>query len=328
MKFKQLKVVRFRPNHEDEIESKIIQLLTQEIYRPLIKELGLSPRSLQNSYEDLIKAVLTGQIQYVDGHFEGRFDANISREIRKIGGRWDRTQGWWKVPRSFIDPDLVTAIEAGRSRFEQMAKNVLKRIDKVLPDEVASKLSLEKTFDSTIYRFNKDFESSIKGITTAPTLTDAQREKLASEYTQNMQRYIKGWTEEEIVKLREKVKRQIFDGVRQEELRDIIRSSFRIGENKAKFLAGQESRLLLTKLRESRYVSAGVNQYKWQTVNMPKQSAGQPYQQGQVRHDHAILDGKIFTWDSPPITNRSTGARNNAGEDFGCRCIAIPLLKF
>jgi SPP1 gp7 family putative phage head morphogenesis protein len=45
-------------------------------------------------------------------------------------------------------------------------------------------------------------------------------------------------------------------------------------------------------------------QYIWRTAG-----------DGKVRREHAVNDGKIFSWDNPPRTG-------NPGEAFGCRCWA------
>jgi SPP1 gp7 family putative phage head morphogenesis protein len=45
-------------------------------------------------------------------------------------------------------------------------------------------------------------------------------------------------------------------------------------------------------------------QYIWRTAG-----------DGKVRREHAVNDGKIFSWDNPPPTG-------HPGEDFGCRCWA------
>jgi uncharacterized protein with gpF-like domain len=39
------------------------------------------------------------------------------------------------------------------------------------------------------------------------------------------------------------------------------------------------------------------------------------------------LNGMKFSWTEPPITNKQTGARNNPGCDFGCRCLALPVIR-
>ena len=80
----------------------------------------------------------------------------------------------------------------------------------------------------------------------------------------------------------------------------------------------------MTKYKQVRYQSAGVNQYKWKCV------VGSPNHP--VRPMHAELGkrsdkGELFTWDNPPIVD-SKGDRKNPGQDFGCRCVAIPVVTF
>jgi uncharacterized protein with gpF-like domain len=38
------------------------------------------------------------------------------------------------------------------------------------------------------------------------------------------------------------------------------------------------------------------------------------------------LNGHIYSFDDPPVTCQATQAHNNPGEDFRCRCVAIPIL--
>ena len=61
-----------------------------------------------------------------------------------------------------------------------------------------------------------------------------------------------------------------------------------------------------------RYKSVGVQKYRWSTAG-----------DNRVRPEHKALNGKIFDWDNPPL---STGGKH-PGEDFGCRCIAIPIVE-
>ena len=66
--------------------------------------------------------------------------------------------------------------------------------------------------------------------------------------------------------------------------------------------------------KTDKYKDAGVTQFTWSSSHDRR-----------VRPDHAALDGQIFDYDHPPITNRATGARNLPGQDYGpCRCQDIP----
>ena len=152
-----------------------------------------------------------------------------------------------------------------------------------------------------------------------PELTDKQREQLANDWAQNMDLYIQNFAHEEIARLRQRVFDTAFSGNRRETLIDEIQSSYGVTEDKAKFLARQETSLMMTNLKKARYTSAGVNYYRWQCV---KGTPAHP-----VRPMHKALDGEIVSWDDPPITSPD-GRRNHAGADFNCRCIPIPLVGY
>ena len=118
------------------------------------------------------------------------------------------------------------------------------------------------------------------------------------------------------MKLREEVNENTFSGFRSDRLLKSLQSNYGVSLSKAKFLAKQETSLLTSKYREQRYKSAGVNKYKWEIRGF------------RTRDDHRKLQGQIFTWDTPPITNTKTGARNHPGEDYNCYCTAIAIAEF
>ena len=87
----------------------------------------------------------------------------------------------------------------------------------------------------------------------------------------------------------------------------------------------------MAKYKETKYVAAGVPEYRWGCVKMPHQSSPQAiYKPGDVRYSHGILEGKIFSWNNPPITTPpgEPERRNNPGQDYNCRCFAIPIVRF
>jgi len=131
-----------------------------------------------------------------------------------------------------------------------------------------------------------------------------------------LQLYINGWSEQAILRLREKVAVNTFQGYRASALVDMIESENEVSHRKAVFLAKQETSLLVSKYRQERYEDIGVTHYKWSTSR-----------DSRTRHDHKILDQKIFRFDDPPIVDQATGRRGNPGTDYGCRCIAIPILQ-
>ena len=128
------------------------------------------------------------------------------------------------------------------------------------------------------------------------------------------------------------VKENVFAfGNRREALIKKFMESYNVTENKAKVWARQETNLLMAKFKETKYLEAGVEEYEWRCVHMPHQpSPTAIYKPGEVRYSHAILEGKIFSWKNPPVTTRpgEKQRRNNPGQDYQCRCFALPLVRF
>jgi SPP1 gp7 family putative phage head morphogenesis protein len=147
-------------------------------------------------------------------------------------------------------------------------------------------------------------------------LTEQQKQDLVDTYQKNIELYINDWKDEAIERLREKTQANAALGYRSDRLARIVKTEFGVSKNKAKMIARQETSLFVSKYREERYTGAGIKQYIWSTS-----------QDQRVRHDHADLNHKIFSWDEPPIVDQSTGKRGNPGTDFNCRCLALPLIR-
>lgn len=81
------------------------------------------------------------------------------------------------------------------------------------------------------------------------------------------------------------------------------------------------------RLSELRQKQAGITRYIWQTsedgrVRSQANSGGYS--------DHQSLNGKIFSWDDPPVTvfkGKRAGETNHPGQDIQCRCHAIPVVE-
>lgn len=317
---KEFKAISIPREYLDAIESRIIILLRTEIYGPLVLELKQKKTILKNSYDDLINAITSGQIQYVGSHFEGSFNSSVSKELKLLGAEWDRSHGWWSIPRSKLTYDMSAAIGASTSKFKKMAESIDKRLERISPKEIAEKLKVEHLFDKTLYQVNKDFESNVKNLMVAPKFTADDQKRIAAEYTENMQLYIKDFLDDEIKKLRTQIVGvNAVHGFRYESMIKTIKDSYGVSQNKARFLARQETNLLVTKFAQTRYEDAGVKKYKWKAVS------GSPAHP--VRPMHKALDGTIHTWDNPPTVNKK-GEKKNPGQDFGCRCRAIPIVEF
>jgi len=103
-------------------------------------------------------------------------------------------------------------------------------------------------------------------------------------------------------------------GTRVEDLADAIEERTGVAESHAELIARDQTLKLNAALNEGRQTAAGVEKYIWSTSKDEK-----------VRPSHQEMDGRVCRWDDPPDVN-GDGERLNPGEDFQCRCIALPVL--
>ncbi len=321
---KEIKLQPIKESTEDyeAIERKIIELLRQQVYGPVMSELGAPKNVLQNAIEDLTYAIGSGRITFYRGVFSGKFNSRISKELKKLGARFDRKTGTFRLPASELPETVRASISASESKFNEKLAGIDRKLSQMLPEKIADKLQISKFFDSALWKVEKDFQASIRKITVGPNLTKTQSAKIAEEWQSNMKLWVKDFTEKEIKKLRKDVKSSVFTGNRYESMVSKIQSSYGVTQNKAKFLARQETNLLMAKFKETRYSDVGINEYEWGCVAGSKNHP--------VRPAHKILEGKRFRWDNPPITTApgEPTRRNNPGQDYNCRCFAKPIVRF
>lgn len=305
----------------EEIEKRIRTEFKRLMYAPLLRELGVGPK-LSNSDDPLADAILHGTVRHEDGAFRGKFTAQVVKQLRAIGAVWDGKEGIFRLPTSKLPRTVREVVALSESKFRAQLKRLDRLFQQILPEKIAESVRVADLFDMVIYKADHGVAKSLRAVTVAPRLTDKQRRKIAAEWQENMDLWIQDFAAEEISELRAKVKKAVFAGRRRDYLVKTIQRSYGVTARKARFLAKQETGLLLAKLKETRYTSAGLPEYKWGCV---AGSALHP-----VRPSHKRLEGKIFRWDDPPITtepNQPT-RRNNPGCDYGCRCFAIPVVRF
>lgn len=96
-----------------------------------------------------------------------------------------------------------------------------------------------------------------------------------------------------------------------------IQRTYGTTKSHALLIAKDQTGKLNAKITRHQQQSCGVNKYKWRTAG-----------DGRVRDDHKELNGKIFDWDHPPVVDQKRGRRAHPGEDYNCRCVAIPVFDF
>lgn len=270
----------------------------------------------------LINAIRSSRLWYAGGVFFGKLNAAISSALRAIGAVLDRA-GNFVISHSKLPMDLRGAIEQSVEKARELHQLILKTIDTIsenVKKAVQTGIETAKAVPAIIKNLGEQFDATaelaIDVVEVSAELTPEVAQALRVGFTENLNLSIRNFMDVEIPRLREAVQKNAFAGYRADTLADIIETQFGVTKRKAAFLAEQETSLLTSKFREQRYKAVGIRDYIWSTSHDER-----------VRADHKHLDGQRFSFDSPPITNRATGARNNPGEDFRCRCVPIPVIE-
>jgi SPP1 gp7 family putative phage head morphogenesis protein len=103
-------------------------------------------------------------------------------------------------------------------------------------------------------------------------------------------------------------------GIRASELVKRVMATGEVTKSRANTIARTETSRTAGVLQEIRAKSVGSEGYIWRTS-----------EDIDVRDRHRRLNGKFFTWASPPITGEN-GERSHPGGIYNCRCWAEPVL--
>lgn len=324
----ELKPIRSHPQEFEEVERAIKAHFKKRIYIPLIKEFHEPATALQNAPKSALwEALRSGRVTFNRGTFSGKFNASITKELKALGATWDRKEGAFKARLTDLPMETRNMISSTSAKFDEKIARIDAKLAQISPAEIAGSLKLESIFSKTLWKAEKDFQANVKNITVAPQISETAHRKIVDEWQTNMDLWINDFLEEEIFELRTNIKEAVFAGNRYESAISTIQKSYGVSANKAKFLARQETNLLVSTFHQARYQDAGIEEYTWHSV------AGTPAHPVRPQHKalaEASKRGKIYRWDDPPVTSEpgQPERRNNPKQDFNCRCFAKPVVRF
>lgn len=300
---------------------KIFRTLLSVFYNELFGKLFTAIEPIKEYYNDktiLVDAIIKRRIQFVDGKFIGSFNAAISKELLKLGAKFDKRSKVFIIDKFKLPIEVTHAIAVASLASLTMYKKIndfLNNFDtstliSTLNDEL--NIPLDEIMEDLDDQKRRTVEDALK---IKVHLSPTEQQQLTDSYTNDMTLAIKNFADEQVVRLRQLVEKSLFEGLNDQNLVDAIQKEFNVTKNKAMFLARQETGLLVSAYRKVTYSTVGSKQYKWSTSHDDR-----------VRTMHKELDGKIFSWDDPPVTD-DKGNRNHPGEDWQCRCQAIPIFE-
>ena len=127
-------------------------------------------------------------------------------------------------------------------------------------------------------------------------------------------RLIKSVPQAALVGMRNIVQESWQQGLTRRELAKRLERAYEINRNRAQFWATDQLANLNADIAKQQQEDAGVQEYVWSTSRDER-----------VRDNHVVLDGKRFSWASPPEV--APGRHCHPGKDYRCRCVALPVFN-
>ncbi|WP_431810816.1 minor capsid protein [Lysinibacillus capsici] len=194
--------------------------------------------------------------------------------------------------------------------IKRMFKAIKKKATKSFSER--RKLSAAKKFVNSINRFNKhniEKQLSVKGI------DPVQREPWLEAFMLNRIRdnvsYIKNIEDNYLSEIEKVVHEGVKEGRSIKQIRESILERVDVAESRAQFLAVDQTGSILGQMTAQRHQNIGIDKFTWYDASDER-----------VRKSHKELSGKVFSYDDPPTIN---GRKLLPGEDYRCRCVAIPI---
>lgn len=151
---------------------------------------------------------------------------------------------------------------------------------------------------------------AVRGID--PTPTDPRAAKLSDLFREEQVALIRSLSVEKVARVR-----KVLDehrGARVQDVAKRLREETGASRSKAALIARDQVMKLNAAVTWERHTAAGITEYEWSTSGDER-----------VRPSHARLDGRRFKYADPPVVDES-GRTANPGEDYQCRCVAVPVI--
>ena len=216
--------------------------------------------------------------------------------------------------------DRMDILAKIKEEFKKITESLEKKISKYRLDTyiektalMAQKTSIREWKKSVKKTFGVDiFEDYYKG---------DMYSQLISKWISDNVSFVKSIPNDTLGEMERIVMSGFSSGMSIRDLTKEIQKEYGTSKSKAQSLARDQISTLNAQIAKQQQTDAGCSKYKWSSSK-----------DSRVRDCHKAFDGRIFSWDNPPEGwyktkqgIKSTGRKCHPGEDYCCRCVAIPV---
>jgi SPP1 gp7 family putative phage head morphogenesis protein len=300
------------------IEKALFSYLWEGIYKPMFDLIQTKPKAI-NSDNTIIEALKNGNIYYFEGGFKAKkkFTNAQSLQLEQWGAKWDKWQKMYRIPFNKLPESVLVALSENKIMTENKINAIqdfLREVQSNMPYIIESMLFNEEIV-TILDDAGQEIQKTVKHLNVIePDLSVQQKQQIAQAYTNNIQQYmIKDFAEDRIPLMRQRIMEATLKGYRLDKVEKILQQEFGFMANKARFLAFNETNIMLAEFKRVQYQKMGFNKFVWQTRA-----------DSRVRDLHRHLNGTVWRYDDPPVIDEKTGQKGLPGETFNCRCVALP----
>ena len=310
MKHIYLKPINLRKKEIKKIYDSIKLFLKESLYNNITEIYKEHyKKSVYNTKQSILQLFKNEKLIVKNNVIYGDFNSYISKELRDLGLTYDKNK------KGFIGT---------------IPNNILKICEEL---KIKNKRFIYD-LDDYLNTYLQNLESNIKTINIdySPMIADYKEQLINSferfnikssflttdinnNYINNSKLFIKNMLFEETTKMRNELRELVEQGASNKSISQYLQYNYKMTQKRSLFIARQESSLLLSEYSKQQYLNNGIKKYIWSTSNDER-----------VRQYHKQLNNTIQEFDNPPIDDVN-GKRHNPGENFNCRCVAIPILE-
>lgn len=288
----------------------------------------------QLAVQEAVKGKFKGS-QHLRSKVVPMFPSSAEREFQRVANAYMRIVH--KTLKEHL-PAIMAAYqhkEYGDSRYDDKT-DISGKIDSEFHDiakQLESRLSdfslekfLEKIGNMSKEAALREWKRIVKNTLGIDLLDDYYKgdfyaQQLRIWVDENVQK-IKSIPNEALAEMKDVVLEGYLNGKSVRAIQKDIQERYNVSKSKAKAIARDQLGTLNAQITRLQQKDAGCSKYRWSDSH-----------DSRVRDCHHALNGKTFSWDDPPemwyISKKQgkvyTGRRCHPGEDFGCRCVAIPV---
>jgi SPP1 gp7 family putative phage head morphogenesis protein len=187
---------------------------------------------------------------------------------------------------------------------------VMKKLEKELD-------LIRKSVESTAL---KEWSKAVKRTLGIDLFTDYYRgdtyRQLVDQWVRDNVDLISKIPDETVGRMRDTVFQGWYEGKSSKTIAAEMQRQYGIERRRAELIAVDQTAKLNSQITQYQQREAGVEEYIWSTCRDKS-----------VRQRHRELHGKKFRWDEPPVVDVKNNRRCHPGEDYRCRCVAIPVFN-